>query len=96
MRAREGERSLCAPQCSNLKGFAGTRNPIVYMHKFSYIELIALRPSTMYAKTGVKTTVAASRTCALNWRADAAEKIRDPDSGARSFSDAQFLCAIKF
>ena len=27
MRAREGERSLCAPQCSNLKGFAGTRNP---------------------------------------------------------------------
>ena len=32
----------------------------VYMHKFSNIELIALRPSTMYAKPGVKTTVAAS------------------------------------
>ena len=47
------------------------------MHKFSKIELIALRPSTMYAKTGVKTTVATSRTGALHWRADAAEK-RDP------------------
>ena len=46
----------------------------VYMHKFSNIELIALRPSTMYAKTGVKTTVATCRTGALNWRADAAEK----------------------
>ena len=46
----------------------------VYMHKFSNIELIALRPSTMYAKTGVKTTVATSRTGALHWRADAAEK----------------------
>lgn len=68
----------------------------VYMHKFSNIELIALRPSTMYAKTGVKTTVATSRTGALNWRVDAAEKkIRDPDSGARSCSDAQFLRAIK-
>ena len=28
----------------------------------------------MYAKTGVKTTVATSRTGALNWRADAAGK----------------------
>ena len=28
----------------------------------------------MYAKTGVKTTIATSRTDALNWRADAAEK----------------------
>jgi len=28
----------------------------------------------MYAKTGVKTTVATSRTSALHWRADAAEK----------------------
>ena len=46
----------------------------VYMHKFSNIELIALRPSTMYAKTGVKTTVATSRTGALHWQADAAEK----------------------
>ena len=45
----------------------------VYMHKFSNIELIALRPSTMYAKIGVKTTVDTSRTGALNWRADAAE-----------------------
>ena len=67
----------------------------VYMHKFSNIELIALRPSTMYAKTGVKTTVAISRTGALNWQADAAEKIRYLDSGARSCSDAQFLRAIK-
>jgi hypothetical protein len=50
----------------------------------------------MYAKTGVKTTVATSRTGALNWRADAAgKKIKDPDSGARSCSDAQFLRAIK-
>ena len=47
----------------------------VYMHKFSNIELIALRPSTMYAKT-----VATSRTGALHWRADAAEKT----SGART------------
>ena len=46
----------------------------VYMHKFSNIELIALRPSTMYAKTGVKTTFATSRTGALHWRADGAEK----------------------
>ena len=67
----------------------------VYMHKFSKIELIALRLSTMYAKTGVKTTVATSHTGTLHWQADAAEKIRDPDSGARSCSDAQFLCAIK-
>ena len=67
----------------------------VYMHKFSNIELIALRLSTMYAKTGVKTTVATSRTGALRWRADAAEKIRDSDSGAPSCSDAQFLRAIK-
>ena len=52
----------------------------VYMHKFSNIELIALRPSTMYAKTGVKTTVATSRTGALHWRADAAEK----NSGTRT------------
>ena len=58
----------------------------VYMHKFSNIELIALRPSTMYAKTGVKTIVAT---------ADAAKKIRDPDSGSRSCSDAQFFRAIK-
>ena len=28
----------------------------------------------MYAKTGVKTTVATSRTGALHWQADAAEK----------------------
>ena len=28
----------------------------------------------MYAKTGVKTIVATSRTGALHWRADAAEK----------------------
>ena len=67
----------------------------VHMHKFSNIELIALKPSTMYAKTGVKTTVATSRTSALHWRADAAEKTRDPDTGARSCSDAQFLHAIK-
>ena len=68
----------------------------VYMHKFSNIELIALRSSTMYAKTGVKTTVATSRNGALHWRADVAEiKIRDPDSRARSCSDAQFLRAIK-
>ena len=46
----------------------------VYMHKFSNIELIALRPSTMYAKTGVKTTVATSRTGALHRRAEAAKK----------------------
>jgi hypothetical protein len=52
------------------------------MHKFSNIELIALRPSTMYAKTGVKTTVATSRTGALHWRADAAEKNQGP--GLRS------------
>ena len=36
----------------------------------------------MYAKTGVKTTVATSRTGALHWRADAGEKIKDPDFGA--------------
>ena len=46
----------------------------VYMPKFSNIELIALRSSTMYAKTGVRTTVATSRTGALHWRADVAEK----------------------
>ena len=46
----------------------------VYIHKFSNIELIALRPSTMYVKTGVKTTVATSHTGALQWRADAAGK----------------------
>jgi hypothetical protein len=67
----------------------------VYMHKFSNIELIVLRTSTMYAKTGVKTTVATSRTGAQHWQADATEKIRDPDSGAPSCSDAQFLRAIK-
>ena len=33
----------------------------------------------MYAKTGVKTTVATSRTGALNWRADAAEKNQGPE-----------------
>ena len=49
----------------------------------------------MYAKTGVKKTVATSRTGALYWQADAAEKIRDPNSGARSCSDAQFLRSIK-
>ena len=43
----------------------------VYMHKFSNIELIALRPSTMYAKNGVKTIVATFGTGALHWRADA-------------------------
>ena len=67
----------------------------VYMHKFSNIELIALRPSTMYAKTGVKTTAATSRTGALHWRADATKKVRDPESGARSCSNALFLRAIK-
>ena len=50
----------------------------VYMHIFSNIELIALRPSTMYAKTGVKTTIATSHTGALHWRADAAEKNQGP------------------
>ena len=60
----------------------------VYMHKFSNIELIALSPSTSYAKTGVKTTFATFGTGALHWRADAAEKITDPDSGAPSCSDA--------
>ena len=50
----------------------------VYMHKFSNIEIIALRPSTIYAKTGVKTTVATSHTGALNWRADATEKNQGP------------------
>ena len=50
----------------------------VYMHKFSNIELITLRSSTMYAKNGVKTTVATSRTGALHWRADAAEKNQGP------------------
>ena len=67
----------------------------VYMHKFSNIEPIALRSSTMYAKTGVKTTIATFGTGALHWRADAAKKIWDPDSGAPSCSDAQFLRAIK-
>ena len=67
----------------------------VYMHKFSNIELIALKSFTMYAKTSIETTVATSRTGALHWRADAMEKIRDPDSGAPSCSDAQFLRAIK-
>ena len=65
------------------------------MHKFSNIELIALRLSTMYAKTGVKTTVATSHTGALHWRADEWKKLRDLDSGAPSCSDAQFLRAIK-
>ena len=60
----------------------------VYMHKFSNIEQIALRPSTMYAKIGVKKTVATSHTGALQWRADAAEKNWDPDSRAHSCSDA--------
>ena len=46
----------------------------VYMHKFSNIELIALRPSTMYAKTGVKTTVATFGIGALHRRADVAKK----------------------
>ena len=50
----------------------------VYMHKFSNIELIALRPSTMYAKTGVKTTVATSCTGALHWLADAAKTNQGP------------------
>ena len=54
----------------------------VYMHKFSNIELIALRPSTMYAKTGVKTTIATSRTGALHWRADSTENNQGP--GLRS------------
>ena len=67
----------------------------VYMHKFSNIELIALRPSTMYARTGGKIIVATFGTSALHWRADAEEKIREPDSGAPSFFDAQFLRAIK-
>ena len=65
------------------------------MHKFSNIELIALRPSTMYAKTGVKTTVATFGTGALHWRADAAEKNQGPELQAPSCSDAQFLRAIK-
>ena len=67
----------------------------VYMHKFSNIELIALRPSTMYAKTGVKTTVATSRTVPCTGEPMQRKKIRDPDSGARSCSDAQFLRGIK-
>ena len=50
----------------------------VYMHKFSNIELIALRMSTMYAKTGVKTAVATSRTGALHWQVDVAEKNQPP------------------
>ena len=33
----------------------------------------------MYAKTGVKTTVATSRTGALHWRADVAEKNQGPE-----------------
>ena len=52
----------------------------VYMHTFSNIELIALRPSAMYAKTGVKTTVATSRNGTLHWRANAGGKI----SGTRT------------
>ena len=67
----------------------------VYMHKSSNIELIALRPSTMDAKTDVKSIVATFQTDALHWQADAREKIRDPDSGAPSCFDAQFLRAIK-
>ena len=67
----------------------------VYMHKFSNIELIALRPSTVYVKTGVKRTVATFGIGALHWRADAVEKNQGPDSGARSCSNAQFLRAIK-
>ena len=54
----------------------------VYMHKFSNIELIALTPSTMYAKTGVKTTVATLGTGALHYGADAVEKNQGP--GLRS------------
>ena len=50
----------------------------VYMHKFSNMELIALRPFTMYAKTREKTAAATSRTDALHWRADAAEKNQGP------------------
>ena len=65
------------------------------MHKFSNIELIALWPSTMYAKTGVKTTVATSRTGALHYEPMQRKKIRDPNSGAPSCSDAQFLRAMK-
>ena len=65
----------------------------VYMQKFSNIELIALRPSTWYAKTGVKTTVAIAVLC--TGEPMQRKKIRDPDSGARSCSDAQFLRAIK-
>ena len=49
----------------------------------------------MYAKTGVKTTVATFGTGVLHWRADPAEKIREPDSGTPSCSDARFLRAIK-
>ena len=49
----------------------------------------------MYAKTGVKTTVATSRTGALHWRADAAEKNQGPGLRAPSCSDAQFLRAKK-
>ena len=48
------------------------------MHKFSNIELIALRPSTVYAKTGIKTTIATAGTGALHWRGDAAEKNQGP------------------
>ena len=66
-------------QCLDDKKFILTG---VYMHKFSNIELIALRLSTMYAKTGVKTNVATSRIGALNWQADVVEKNQGP--GLRS------------
>ena len=49
----------------------------------------------MYDKTGVKTTIATSRTGALHQRAEQRKKNRDPNSGAPSCSNAQFLCAIK-
>ena len=67
----------------------------VYMHKFSNIELIALRPSTMYAKIGVKTILLHLAPVPCTGEPMQRKKIRDPDSGARSCSDAQFLRAIK-
>ena len=67
----------------------------VYMHKFCNIEPIALRPSTMYFKTGVKTTIVHLTLVPYTSEPMLQKKIRDPDSRAPSFSDAQFLRAIK-
>ena len=63
----------------------------VCMHKFSNIELIALRPTTMYAKTGVKTIVTTSRPGALHSRADVVEK-----SGSRTLEHVVALMPSSF